>query len=386
VKRTLAFRLRNGLSLPGSYLTAAWLALVLAGFNLHTLQVAAQAAPTQPIGDFHIVCSLDHPVIDPLQSVVVNVYTDAPDPHALTYEWTSTDGDFSSPDQSSSTPWSKKVTTPRAVWSPRGLEPGSYKLSATVTSPSTPSILHPCSITVFVAHGTRGAQVTGAPSPAPSAGTHPGTALPGPPPQSPAAYGYATWRALLVRGQPQRPGFGLYSYMLLGGPPDGEAKERFLAFVKAYLDLIADVKGLESSQSPAALNITYLPVDSDPPENVDANWVLAHYDYSRARQILTSVHTARGRGPFIVSALKPLDGSFVIPTPNLIEDLTSKPAGVVEFWVNQFLVQTTQQQFWQSSSLRSVALSLRTAIAYAAEGYPIVQKAISASFIFNPSQ
>jgi hypothetical protein len=351
-----------------------------------TSGAGAQAMRKNSPESLHIVCSLDRPVIDPSKSVTVTIYTNASGSQSLNYEWSATEGDFITPYTSSPTGWAKTVATAKAVWWPRGLEPGSYKLTATVTTPNSPGADQSCSVTIVVAHSTREAQVgppqTARPAPATGAPRPGGGIGSGPPP----AYGYATWRALLVRGQAQRPGFGLYSYMLLGGPPDEEAKERFLAFVKAYLDLIADVKGLESSQSPSALNMTYLPVDSDPPENIDADWVLKHYDYSRARQILTSVRTARGRGPFIVSALQPLDGSAVIPTPNLIEDLTAKPAGVVEFWVNQFLVQTTQQQFWQSNSLRTVALNLRTAIAYAAEGYPVVQKAISASFIFNPSR
>jgi hypothetical protein len=311
-------------------------------------------------------------MIDPSGSVTVNIYTDAPDQHLLMYQWTTTVGDFSISDPSTPQRWVKKVDTSQAVWWPRDLDPGSYKISAMAASPSgSLASTQSCSVTIVVAHGTRAAQV--------------GPAFPANGNSRPAlgTYGYDTGRALLVQGHPQRIGFGLYSYMLLGAPPDQEAKQRFLNFITAYLNLISDIKGLESSQSKTALNITYLPVTSDPPDNVGPGWVLDHYDFGRARMILRSVPSARGRGPFIISALQPLDGSSGLPTPNLIEDLTGKPAGVVEFWVNQFLVQTTQQQFWQASTLRSVALNLRTAIAYAAEGFPMVQKAIPASIVLN---
>jgi hypothetical protein len=363
--------------LPEGWFQRAGLSLLAAGVVLVlwegiTTKVAAQSLVSHPATGFHTACSLDRPVIDPSGSVTVNIYTDAPDKHSLMYQWTTTTGDFSISDPQR---WVKKVNTSQAVWWPRDLDPGSYKISATVASPSgSPPLAQSCSVTIVVAQGTRAAQI----GPAfPANGTsHPTL----------GSYGYDTGRALLVQGQPQRTGFGLYSYMLLGAPPDQQAKQRFLNFIIAYLNLIADIKGLESSQSKTALNITYLPVTSDPPDNVSPGWVLDHYDYGRARMILRSVPSARGRGPFIISALQPLDGSSGLPTPNLVEDLTDKPVGVVEFWVNQFLVQTTQQQFWQANTLRSVALNLRTAIAYAAEGFPMVQKAIPASIVFNSAR
>jgi hypothetical protein len=359
----------------GLWILAAGMVLVLVSSAGITTRVAAQSLASHPATDFHIACSLDRPVISPSGSVTVNIYTDAPDKQSLMYQWTTTTGDFSISDPSTPQRWVKKVNTSQAVWWPRDLDPGSYKISATVASPSGSSTsTQSCSVAVVVAQGTRAVQI-GPESPA-NGTSHPTV----------GSYGYDTGRALLVQGQPQRTGFGLYSYMLLGAPPDQEAKQRFLNFIIAYLNLIADIKGLESSQSKTALNITYLPVTSDPPDNVSPSWVLDHYDYGRARMILRSVPSARGRGPFIISALQPLDGSSGLPTPNLVEDLTDKPVGVVEFWVNQFLVQTTQQQFWQANTLRSVALNLRTAIAYAAEGFPMVQKAIPDSIVFNSAR
>jgi hypothetical protein len=385
--------------------------LLAATFGLTPFAVAAPGSAN----DLDVVCSLDRPAINSLQTVDVDVFTNAPDRTALKYRWTAVAGGFTPPYGAPGLV--NQINTSSAEWHPDNVKAGPYKLTATITAPASDSatagLTKTCSVTVVVTevirephparrpplHARRPPPPAPAPvasgpppAPAPVASGAPPAMMPAPPPPPPApmptaspapTYGYSAGRALLVRGQPQQPGFGLYSYMLLGAPPDDEAQARFLAFINSYLQLIPDVKGLEGSLKPAALNITYMPVDTAPPDNFDAAWVLQHYDYGQARALLAGIPGTSGRGPFIISALKPLDGSEGMPRPNLFEDLSGKPASVVQFWVNQFLIQTTQQQFWQASTLKKVALNLRTAIAYAAEGFPMVQKALPASLVFN---
>ena len=68
--------------------------------------------------------------------------------------------------------------------------------------------------------------------------------------------GGETGRDFLVKGNSEAPGYGLYSYVLLSGRPTEESKPRYLATIRACLDQIETVEGLEGSGIPKAkLNI-----------------------------------------------------------------------------------------------------------------------------------
>jgi hypothetical protein len=48
-------------------------------------------------------------------------------------------------------------------------------------------------------------------------------------------------RAFLLGSQPEKPGYALYSYLLLGGPPDDTTRERYRAAVLAFLGKIVEL-------------------------------------------------------------------------------------------------------------------------------------------------
>ena len=50
------------------------------------------------------------------------------------------------------------------------------------------------------------------------------------------ALGRETGHSLLVRDETEETGYGLYSYLLFGAPPDDDTRERFVEVLKAYLD------------------------------------------------------------------------------------------------------------------------------------------------------
>ena len=94
-----------------------------------------------------------------------------------------------------------------------------------------------------------------------------------------------TVRSDLLRNHPEEDGFGLYSYILMPAPPPPASLERFRSVIKSYLVMFQTsdaMQGIDRSE----LNITYLPVRSNPPqaftdEDRRVDWYIHNYDYPR---------------------------------------------------------------------------------------------------------
>lgn len=186
-----------------------------------------------------------------------------------------------------------------------------------------------------------------------------------------------TGRSFLVGNEAEAQGFGLYSYLLFGSPPDDTSRERYLKAVEAYLQLIPEITSLEKYLSPDELNVTYLPLEGAPPKTVPANWVLEHYNYARARALLKGLPGAYRDGPYIVSSLKPLSGVASISGQYLFQNLSSVPPDLVSSWEKEFLNQTAQERFWDERSTEKLVLKLRTTIGVLAVGLPDVRKGLN---------
>jgi hypothetical protein len=186
-----------------------------------------------------------------------------------------------------------------------------------------------------------------------------------------------TGGSFLVGEEPEATGFGLYSYLLFGSPPDDISRERYLQAVRAYLNLIPDMVELEKYlQRPAELNVTYLPLQVAPPNKASAEWVLEHYNYARARIVLRSLGDTHREGPYIVSSLKPLSGTSTVSDHYLYQDLSSVPPQLISPWVKEFMNQAAQERFWQQRSGEVLVLKMRTTIGILAAGLPDVRKAL----------
>jgi hypothetical protein len=186
-----------------------------------------------------------------------------------------------------------------------------------------------------------------------------------------------TGRSVLAPGAVEAPGYGLYSYILFGNPPDEMSRDRYMKTIEAYLSLIPDLTALEKYAKPSELNATYVPIDVEPPMSVSAEWVLHHYDYARAVILLRALPGSRADGPYIVSSLKPLTGSESLTGDYLLQDLSSVPSDLVADWVKLFINQASQQRFWETRSGSLLALRLRTAVGVLAIGLPDVQKSLT---------
>jgi len=185
--------------------------------------------------------------------------------------------------------------------------------------------------------------------------------------------------ALLQAGRSEAPGYGLYSYLLVGAPPTDATRERYLAAIDAYWRLVPEIAGLERYVAPAQLNIAYLPVTGPPPQTVSTEWLLAQHDYARSRALLRLLPGAHRDGPYILSVLErlgaPGTGSS-LAGPYLFQDLSSVPTNLAAAWVRQFLNQAAQERFWETRTGERLALKLRLTIGVMGAGLPEIRKAL----------
>ncbi len=294
-----------------------------------------------------VICSLDPPLLASGETATAKVLADVPDRSAVHYEWSATGGGFAENLAAGST----------VGWiAPSG---GQRSYELTVVARRGEQVIGSCKVSVTVE-----ATVRSSPS-APS-------------------QGFQTEGSILLQGVSERPGYGLYSYLLLASPPEGDGAARVHALLQTYLDEILAVKGLEGYFKSSQLNVTYLPLQQAMEEQLTVDSVLDHYDYARAKLLLSKIPGSHTTGSYILSSLSPLTAAASVQGSYLLEDLSAVPASAIPFWVQQFLSQTAQQRFWEAKTLDGVALRLRTAIAIAAEGLPDVRKAVTSWIVFSP--
>ena len=226
-----------------------------------------------------------------------------------------------------------------------------------------------------------------APAPAP-----PPTAAEPPPPPTAAAppppnqVGGAerplrvTGIAVLLQGQTEEQGYGLYSYALLSHIPEQSELPRDHALLKALLEQ-PEAAQIGKYLPKARINITYLLLalpalnweDLTLDQKVD--YALSHYDYARSAALLASLPQQTGPGPVITSTLAPLSVT-AHPHPVLVQDLSTAQPVLMEAYVRQFVAQVAQNRFWEAQTLASFSLKLRNVLEVAATGLGMSQDAV----------
>ena len=174
-------------------------------------------------------------------------------------------------------------------------------------------------------------------------------------------------RSLLLGDAAEEMGFGLYSYLLFGSPPAESSRGRYLSALEAYLDFLHPNEQVLRSREPSEINITYLPLESLPNEE-DPRFLLHSYNYQRAESILNALESQESLrdGPYIVSYRSPLTNNTV-EEEYLFQDLSTVPERIVRLWVKEFLAQVNEPDYWRERTLETIALTLRTEIARAAD-------------------
>jgi len=285
--------------------------------------------------------------------VTAAVLVGEPKGSAVHYRWKATAGGFvAKPGSQPSI--SQEGNEATVQWAANGAAPGDYTLSVQVTDANGNS--GSCSLEVLVSaeQENRDASIGG-------------------------GLGSEAARALLVNGRKEQTDFGLYSYIVARKSMEASDNGRLREVLRCYLQL--QVVDLGASRNHSVLNMTYVPVTTrSPQEPPKLSWILEHYDYPRASFLLSSLPAAevKGEGPFIVSSIHPLQGPGTDPGSYILQDLSTVPVSIIPLWMEQFQSETTQQRVWEKKSIGDMALHLRTFIAIAAEGLPMVQKSVFA--------
>ena len=186
-------------------------------------------------------------------------------------------------------------------------------------------------------------------------------------------------RTLLLRDEKEDEGYGLYTYLLFGSRPSGVMRERFSAALDAYLDVIPPIEAFQQGLPLGRRNVTVLPVDEQFSEDTRSDrtalkaWLLDHYDYARAREILRPVPGAVRDGPYFLSCSSPEVGRGLAQGQCLFQSLASVPPHLIALWTKEFLNQAEQAQFSGLTLQPAFLLRLRTTIGILAVGVPEVK-------------
>lgn len=301
------------------------------------LTTGISGTTASPLG---VACSPEQPVVPAGSQVVVRAWASAPEGASLRYFWTVEAG---------------RVTAQAAevLWDLTGVRQSLSSYGATVRVLGPDGVAVDCTLRVFVAsplYGTGGRDRSGRES----------------------------GRMLLPENESEANGYGLYSYLLFGAMPEGEAHESYLQAIQAYLTLIPHLVALEKYFKPHELNVMYLPIQKLPPDTqtVTPEWVLSHYDYTRARYLMRALPGTHRGGPYLVSTLQPLGQTTVTPEQYLFQDLSTVPPQLASLWVREFLNQAAQQDFSQEGSTVMLVLRLRTTITRLGIALPEVEAAL----------
>jgi hypothetical protein len=293
------------------------------------------AGPVPAAGPLPVACSAAQPVIAPGEVAVLRAWAVPVGRHRPRYVWTAPIGRL-------------EGEAAEARWDLTDVRPGTYAAAVTVSYPAHEPA--ECVVRVVVRRdaGSRG---------------------PGDPARE-------TGWSFLLPATSEPPGYGLYTYLLLGAPPGEGARERHRKVVEAYLELVPALVELERYVPRASLNVAYLPVRMSPGETVSADRVLDRYDHARARSLLRLLPGDRRDGPYLVSTLTPLGAAVNAPSRYLVQDLSAVPPHLATTWVKEFLNQTAQERFWEERTAQALAMRLRLTVSVLAAGLPEVRQAL----------
>jgi len=188
---------------------------------------------------------------------------------------------------------------------------------------------------------------------------------------------------------PEDQSYGLYAYIVLPHPPANAAeaaKQR--ALYNAFRQAFPRPKELtEEGVPPSDIAVTYWLVDGQASgaeivrrdQASDARFFVTHYDYVRAQIILARLQRLGQDGPFIVAAVRPLDGSSGdADTPILVLNFGSLrtedyPKGMA--WYQRRV--TRAPETWRNKfDMEGFRLSIRSAVGQYAESALTLTKLI----------
>jgi len=223
---------------------------------------------------------------------------------------------------------------------------------------------------------------------------------------------------------PEPPRYGLYSYILLGSPPESLNSTRWRRYHKTIAAFLSmpDFREVIPYVPPERINLTFLPVmcfvselpkdatdlfnftparlERHRSEHLEAGGISPHdiagpysrsnpaatacvlvgsYNYARAAALLSLFGTPHTDGPYIISATQPLSKADALPIQYLYQDLSSVPPEMVVLWVEAFIRQAREPEFWKTNTEEQIILHIRDAIAEAGGQLPDFSSAIKST-------
>jgi hypothetical protein len=185
---------------------------------------------------------------------------------------------------------------------------------------------------------------------------------------------------LVSGGAREDPGYGAYTYLLIGAPPVDTARAaRYRAAIVRFLQVAPDIASYDVRVPRARLNVNYLPVDVPlewrrTPSLADS--VLAHYQYATALTLLSSLDGSYQGGPYLVTVPAPLSTTKPDTSRLIVHNLGTIPSDLVAAWVDTYVAQAVQQRWSEPGAWERFPLVLRTAIGSVALGIPPVKAAM----------
>lgn len=188
--------------------------------------------------------------------------------------------------------------------------------------------------------------------------------------------GRKAFHAFLIPAATEPGGFGQYSYALFGRAPGNKAQtELYTSILASLLQQVPATAELANYLEPSKMNGLFIPLREEPKGDVDAAWLLQHYDYTRASALLSKVTGAGESAICLVSSSAPLL-SPKSNGPYLLQDLSAIPSNLVSTWVQTFVNQAAQVRYWEPSTTTELVLKLRLSLSVLAVGVPQIEDAV----------
>lgn len=192
---------------------------------------------------------------------------------------------------------------------------------------------------------------------------------------------YAPARNYLEKGADEEEGFGLYSYILFSQRPDKDDSIKYAELINTYINKIPVLNELIEYIDDSSINVVYYPTIEAPEFILDTlsreqsiDWLIENYDYARALAYLKKIDADLREGPYIISYKIPLSKAGVVKENYLLQDFSKVHYKVVSLWVDEFLKQSSQIEYWNEEQLNDFGNDLRNAIAHGAEGLIEIKK------------
>jgi hypothetical protein len=156
-------------------------------------------------------------------------------------------------------------------------------------------------------------------------------------------------------------GYGLYSYLLFGSSSQAGRTKRYAA-AQAYCTNFLPISEAEKQGIPRLnLNVFSVPIKDTAPSTYCDNarkLVDDYYDYLLAKKLFQDAGL-EGDGIYLVACNKPILAGCD-RKKMLVVQLTTVPEDLSELCVLEFRRQTRKPNYWNDTTLRNVALTLRT--------------------------